>query len=231
MLDKVTTMEQKLNIHLDKDNSDVLLEGEYSLLVEERTRRSNEQTEYLKFVLIGIVGQFALFMFELLNTEQSVIASIEQSTIELALLIISAGVVALTTIIFLFWLDHALTIATIDKYFQKKEEQNEVFGWYAFRQKYSKATYFNFFGFVINLMEMKIALFKLSIFISFLTPPVIFVLIASFNTSLTEYKEIVTVINYSFFAVFTTALIFGLAAWTFSGKGIYEHKVKKIKKR
>lgn len=224
-------MDQKLNILLDKDNSDVLLEGEYSLLVEERTRRSNEQTEYIKFVLIGIVGQFALFMFELINAEKSVIASIEQSTIELALLIISAGVVALTTIIFLFWLDHALTIATIDKYFQKKEEQNAIFGWYNFRQSYSKATYFKFFGWSVNLMEMKIALFKLSIFISFLTPPAIFVLIASFNTSLTQYQEVVAFINYTFFAVFTTALIFGLAAWNFSGKGLYSYKEKRSKKR
>lgn len=211
----------KMNLKLDKDNGDVLLEGEYSLVVEERTRRSVEQTEYLKFVLMGIVGQFGIFMFQLVSSDNSIFEKLDKVTLEIAFLLISAAVVVLTTILFLFWLDHALTISAIDKFFKEKEEQNNILGWYTFRENYSKNTFFTFLWIKINLMSLKIQLFKFSIFLSFLIPPILFILIASLNTALDKYKEIIQIINISIFCFFTFILIFGLVTWTYSGKGIY----------
>ena len=211
----------KMNLKLDKDNGDVLLEGEYSLVVEERTRRSVEQTEYLKFVLIGIVGQFGILMFQFLNSDHSIFDKLDKLTLEIAFLLISATVVVFTTILFLFWLDHALTISAIDKFFKEKEKQNNILGWYTFREHYSKNTFFSILGIKINLMNLKIQLFKFSIFISFLIPPILFILIASLNTALDKYKEIIEIINISIFGIFTFILIFGLITWTYSGKGIY----------
>jgi len=212
------------NFNFDKDNADVLLEGEYSLLVEERTRRSQEQTEYLKFVLIGIVSQFSIFMFGLANDNNSIFDRIDAFTLELLLLIISGAVVILTTIIFLFWLDHALTISTIDNFFKEKENQNDILGWYSFRENYSKNTFFKFFGLKINLMSMKIQIFKFSIFTSFLIPPVLFIMIAFISTNLQKYQKIIELTNITTFSIFSLILIFGLIAWTYSGKGIYFKK-------
>jgi len=210
-----------MELKLDKDNGDVLLEGEYNLLTEERTRRSVEQTEYLKFVLIGIIGQFGLFLFQFIDSDNTIFEKLDPATLEIGLLIISAAVVALTSIIFLFWLDHALTISAIDKFFKYKESQNNIIGWYSFREAYSQETKFRFFWFRINLMNLKIQLFKFSIFISFLIPPILFVLMASLNTSLEKYQSIIQIINIVTFSIFTLILIFGLLVWTSSGKDIY----------
>lgn len=211
----------KMNLKLNKDNGDVLLDGEYSLMVEERTRRSVEQTKDLKFVLIGIIGQFGIFMSQLVSSDHLISNKLDKLTLEVAFLLISAAVVALTTILFLFWLDHALTISAIDKFFKEKEKQNNILGWYTFREDYSKNTFFTFLGIKINLMNLKIQLFKFSIFISFLIAPILFILIASFNTALDKYKEIIQIINISIFSIFTFILIFGLVIWTYSGKGVY----------
>jgi len=194
-----------MELKLDKDNGDVLLEGEYNLLAEERTRRSVEQ-----FV----------------DSDSSIFEKLDPATLEIGLLIISAAVVVLTSILFLFWLDHALTISAMDKFFKHKEKQNDIMGWYSFREVYSKETIIKFFGIRVNLMSLKIQLFKFSIFISFLIPPILFVLIASLNTSLEKYESIIQIINIGTFSIFTLILIFGLLVWTSSGKDIYFCKNK-----
>ena len=219
--------EKILNLNIDKDNGDTLLEGEYSLLVEERTRRSNEQTEYLKFVLMGIVGQFAIFAFELLNSDTSFIDKIDAASLELIMLVISGAVVVLTTILFLFWLDHALTISAIDHYFKAKEKQNNIYGWYSYREEYSSNTFFHLFGIKINLMNLKIQFFKFSVMLSFLIPPILFVIIAALNSSFEEYQELVRFLNYVTFGIFISVLILGILVWTNSGKGIYFKAKKK----
>ena len=221
---------KKLNIHFDKDNSDVLLEGEYILLAEERVRRSSEQTEFLKFVLIGIVGQFAIFIFGLINDDNNIFEKIDKETLDSVLLMVSAGVVVLTTLIFMFWLDHALTISVIDRFLKKKEQQNEILGWYTFRENYSKKTYFKFLGIEFNLMKFKIQVFQFSIFLSFLIPPILFIMIASINSILKENQNILEIINYATFLVFTLTLLFGLAIWSYSGNGIYFIEPKKEEK-
>jgi hypothetical protein len=210
-----------IEIKLDKDNKDILFEGEYSLLSEERTRRSNEQTEYLKFVLIGIIGQFGIFLLQFLTEENSIFDKINKVDLNIALLSVSAGVVVLTTILFLLWLDHALTISAIDKYFRKKEEQNDILGWYRFRENYSKSTFFRFIGLKINLMNLKIKIFRFAIFISFLISPALFVLISTVSSSLDEYKEVIKILIYSSFSIFAIILFLGLLVWSFSGRGIY----------
>ena len=223
-----TAKEDILKLKIDKDNSDALLDGEYNLLTEERTRRSSEQTEYMKFVIIGILSQFAIFIFELINSDDFEFSKIDNTTLSIALLALSGGVVILTTIIFLFWLDHALTIAVIDKFFLHKEKQNDILGWYSFREHYSKSNYFLFLGYQINLMEIKAQMFKFSIFSSFLIPPVLFLMIASISSNINEYIDTLEWINYIAFTLFTLILILGLMAWTSSGRGIYfKHKKKK----
>ncbi len=218
---------KELSLKLDKDNSDVLLEGEYSLLVEERTRRSTEQTQYLKFVLIGIISQFLVFVLQVINSDNFSFNKLDKTTLEIGLLLISAAVVILTTILFFLWLDHALTISAIDKFFKEKENQNKILGWYTFREKYSENTEFLLFGLKINLMYLKIQIFKFSIFVSFLIPPILFVISAFLSTKLEDYKELVQIINISIFTAFTLVLVFGLVIWTKSGKGIYFKEIKK----
>jgi hypothetical protein len=221
---------KSVKIQLDKDNSDVLLEGEYLLLTEERIRRSSEQTEYLKFVLIGIIGQFAIFVFGLLNDDNNIFNKIDKETLESVLLMVSAGVVVLTTLIFMFWLDHALTISVIDRFLKKKEQQNGILGWYTFRENYSKKTYFKFLGIKFNLMKFKIQLFQFSIFLSFLIPPILFIMIASISSILKENQTLLETLNYATFSIFTLTLLFGLAIWSYSGNGIYFIKPNKDEK-
>lgn len=222
--------EDVLKLQIDKDNSDALLDGEYSLLADERSRRSSEQTEYLKFVIIGIVSQFAIFIFELINSDGFEFEKLDSATLSVAMLALSGGVVVLTTLIFFFWLDHALTIAAIDKFFQHKEKQNNILGWYKFREHYSKNNFISLFGKQLNLMELKIQMFKTSIFASFLIPPVLFLMVASISLNVQKYKPILEWVNYGAFALFSLILIFGLMMWTASGRGIYfKHKKKKTK--
>lgn len=217
---------EQLHLNVDKNDTDVLLEGEYLGLVEDKIRRSNEQTEYMKFALIGIISQFAIFIFSLSNSDKLQILKLDKVSLNIALLILSAGVVVLTTILFLFWLDHALTISTIDKFFKQQEEKCNIIGWFKFREKYSKKTFINFLGFRINLMHIKIQIFRFSIFVSFLTSPFLFILISSFNLKLSTHKELFEIINYTTFSLFFIVLLLGLFLWTHSGKEIYFHNYK-----
>jgi hypothetical protein len=210
-----------LHLLLDKEDVDVLLEGEYALLTDERSRRSSEQTEYLKFVLIGIVTQFALVIFELINADTPLFEKFDAEMISLGLTMVSCGVVLLTTIIFFFWLDHALTISAIDHFFRKKEKVFGVRGWHAFRDHYSRNTHFCVGPVKVNLMEMKIQMFKLAIFASFLTPPLLFVVLASISMDVGEYSDTLAMVNYTLFGLFASFIVGGLAMWQFSARSLY----------
>ena len=214
-------VEQSVNVKIDKEDVDVLLEGEYTMLGEERLRRSNEQTQHLKFVLFGILVQFALITLELLNSDTAFIKNMDSRTLSSLLLMASCGVVIITTIIFFLWLDHAITISAIDNFFKNKEQNFEVQGWYFFRQKYSQQAHFSFFGIRLNLMEVKIQMFKMSIFSSFLLSPLLFILMSSLTVKIEQYNGYLSVVNYSLFGLFTFFILAGLALWQFSGKNLY----------
>lgn len=212
---------ENFKISIDNENKDILLEGEYALLSAERLRRSNEQTQYLKFVLMGIIGQFAILITEFTDLEKIFFEKISSNIINIGMLMISGSVVVLTTILFIFWLDHALTISVIDHFFKEKERKNGLIGWHTFREEYSKSTFIKFPFIQINLMNLKINLFKFSIFTSFLISPALFVLIALIHTGLEGYQDVMKLINIVVFMIFSMILVFGLFVWTYSGRGLY----------
>jgi hypothetical protein len=130
-------------------------------------------------------------------------------------------VVIATWIIFLFWLDHALTISVIDRFFKRKEEKLDIEGWHTFRENYSKGTFFKM-GFVrINVMRLKINLFNISVFVSFLAPPFLFIMLSFITEEFSGYRDFVLIANLALFILFTCLTVLGLAIWRFSGSQLY----------
>lgn len=215
-------MEEK-NLELKKENNNELLKNEYTLLALERQRRSNEQKEYLKYLLISITGQFGILIYNFLSSNNLVLKNIETfSSINLVLFVISCIIVIITTILFFFWLDHALTIAVIDQFFKEKEIKHNILGWYRFRENYSKTAFFYLFGIKIDLMKLKFILFTTSIVVSFLIPPTLFLILAFFiNVPIEKYKIFIEYFSIFIFSIFTLILIIGLIIWIYSSIGLY----------
>lgn len=212
------------------ENENELLKSEYNFLIMERQRRSNEQKEYLKYVLISIAGQFGILILNFFNSNQPFFKNLDKLTLNISLLVISCIIVIITTILFFLWLDHALTISAIDNFFKEKEKENGIFGWYKFRESYSKKTYFNIFNVKMNLMGFKIFIFSISIIISFLIPPLLFVVITLFmNISIKEYENIIIYTDAFIFILFTFLLLTGFRVWKIWEKVcIFLKKINKL---
>ena len=220
-MNKKYTDNNRKNIHVDRDDIDVFLESEYSLVLEERLRRSQEQTAYIKLVLIGIATQFAFILVEVVGSAPATLVNTDPETLKLVLLMLSCGIVIATSIIFLFWLDHALTISAIDRFFKSKEEYLGVEGWYLFREKYSQNTFFKIFKKKLNIMKIKINCFRFSVFVSFLSPPTLFIILSLITEDLNEHRQWVLSVNLGLFFLFTCIILLGLALWKTSGSRLY----------
>lgn len=214
--------------------TNLLLEGEFTLLNNERMRRSSEQAEILRFVRVGILTQVALVVFELMNLGEKISTIFNKKNtpefeemISLGLIIVGCGVVLLTMILFFFWLDHALTISAIDHFFREKEKSLNVSGWYSFREEFSKKMHLKIECLDINLMNIKYTLFKCSIWLSFILPPLLFMGL-SFISIFRASHHVPQWLTILFWVVLTGLFvgllgltIWGLIVWHMSSRKIY----------
>jgi len=174
-----------------------ILIKEQELLKDERHRRSNNQFQYIRINLINIgtmlISSF-IFKYDLFQ-------KIDKNFYIGFISILSL----LSLILFLMWIDDALTIAGIDKFFLYCEKKFGVDGWYNFRKRELNST---------NTFQFKAYIFNIAIFISFVFPP----LIAAF---LFVIVNINIYIIYTFF-VFIILVLFSLFYnWRKFSKDIY----------
>jgi hypothetical protein len=214
-------------INIDRSDIDLLFEGEYALLAQERHRRSSEQTSFIKIVLVGIAVQIGMILVEIINSNSTFLNDIEQEKIELFLYLINGLIVLISVTLFLFWLDHALTILMIDKYLKQKELDTNESGWFAFREAYSRNTKIKgFFGKKLELTRIKIFFFKTAILISFLTPSVVFFFMFIFSSYLESNLPFVKIVTLCLFMIIFLLLIYGIRTWINSTQNVYWTKEK-----
>jgi hypothetical protein len=214
-------------INIDRSDVDLLFEGEYSLLAQERHRRSSEQTDFIKIVLIGIAAQMGIMLLEIVNFNNLILSDINQEKIELFLYLVSGLVVLISVTLFLFWLDHALTILMIDKYLKQKETDVQEKGWFAFRETFSKNTKIKgLFGTELEVTRIKIFFFQLAVLISFLTPSMIFFFMVVFSSYLEENILFIKIGALVLFTVVFLLLLYGIRTWINTSKNIYWTKEK-----
>ncbi|MBE0497458.1 MAG: hypothetical protein IBX45_13660 [Campylobacterales bacterium] len=211
----------------NRSDIDLLFEGEYSLLAQERHRRSSEQTNFIKIVLIGIAAQVGIVLLEIINFNNLLLDSINQEKIELFLYLVSGLVVLVSVTLFLFWLDHALTILMIDKYLKQKELDVKKEGWFAFREAFSKNTKIKgLFGSELEVTRVKIFFFQIAVLISFLTPSVIFFFVITFSSYLEKNMHFIKIGAFFLFAVIFLLLLYGIRTWFNTSRNIYWTKEK-----
>jgi hypothetical protein len=209
-------------INIDRSDVDLLFEGEYSLLAQERHRRSSEQTDFIKIVLIGIAAQVGIMLLEIINFNNQIINNINQEKIELFLYLTSGLVVLISVTLFLFWLDHALTILMIDKYLKQKELEVKEEGWFAFRESFSKNTKIKgLFKTELEVTRIKIFFFQTAILASFLTPSIIFFLMIIFSSYLENNILFIKILSLTLFVVIFLVLLYGIRTWISTSKNIY----------
>lgn len=153
---------------------DIML-SELTMLREERLRRSRQQFEYVRLSLInvGVLSFFGIFSVATGGDELTRKLT-ENSTFIFALM----AVLTLASItLFLFWIDDALTIAGIDRFFKIKEEAVDLKGdifWYEYRDGLNKTRVF----------AVKKWIFNLAVVMSFVSPPFLFMVFSMLHTML-----------------------------------------------
>lgn len=148
--------------HRDQFKMDIeqeILLAEINLVTNERLRRSKQQFEYIRLNIlnVGIISIFGILKIV------DVDAGIASALLDNHKILISMMVVlsVISTTLFLFWVDDALTIAAIDRFLQQKEESVDKSGnlyWYEYREGINSTSIF----------QMKKWIFNIAVFMSFI---------------------------------------------------------------
>ncbi|MEM8981763.1 MAG: hypothetical protein AAGC71_01960 [Pseudomonadota bacterium] len=188
-------------------DKDILLH-ELEMLRQEKLRRSQQQFEYVRLSLIN-VGVLSFFgVFSVLAEDTAVFSRITENATFVFALMCVLTIISVT--LFLFWIDDALTIAGIDRFLLRKEEQVDVHGdayWFEYRSQLNKTTAF----------IVKKWLFNLAVLLSFVSPPFLFLIFAALHTALQIPQYIQVAGAVAFFLILVTPL----ALWRKFSRRLY----------
>lgn len=192
-------------LQIEKTEESLLEEYEYLMLVENVQRRSNSQISYVKQTLTGILAQIAILGYDkILQTHESKLIIPDQ-----ALLTASLGIAVITFILMLFWLDDAITIAGIERYFQKSEGQKNM--WYNFRSEHLNNG---------KDFKLKAKLYNIAVIGSFCLPSIlVFIYTVFLSESEVKTKVIVLVTS----SVLLASAILIIRTWRTQAGSIYTH--------
>ena len=176
----------------DKD----ILVHELDMLRQEKLRRSRQQFECVRLSLVN-VGVLSFFgVFSVLAKEEAFTRISENATFVFAIMCV---LTLISITLFLFWIDDALTIAGIDRYFLRKEEQVDTEGdmyWFEYRQQLNKTGAF----------IVKKWIFNLAVILSFVSPPFLFLIFTALHTALQIPQYVQIGAGFAFFLVLVTPL-------------------------
>ena len=158
-------------MELEKD----IMLGELAMLREERGRRSRQQFEYIRLSLLN-VGVLSFFgIFSVVMGEDDLAAKVAGNATFVFALMAVLTLVSIT--LFLFWVDDALTIAGIDRFFMTKEESVDTKGdiyWYEYRQGLN----------ITMVFKVKKWVFNIGVILAFISPPFLFLVFSALHTLL-----------------------------------------------
>lgn len=186
---------------------DILLK-QFDMLLEEKSRRSRQQFEYVRLSLVN-VGILSLFgVFSVISGNDEINLNIQSNSTFLFALMCVLTLLSIT--LFLLWIDDALSIGGIDRFMATKERQIDTKGdlyWYEYRKKLNGTRPFIFKKWVFNT----------AIVLSFISPPFLFAIFTVLHNVLSVPLWAQAVGGGAFFMV----LILPLLIWRKFTKRLY----------
>lgn len=184
--------------------------AQFSMIFQERLRRSSQQFQYVKLSLInvGLLSVVGAFSSGKITADQTPFVG-NASTFVIAFMLILSMI---SLVLFLLWIDDAILIGGIDNFLKHSEgkifEVDKGLSWFLYREELNKTKAF----------KVNKHFFNLAIVISFVSPP----FLISVFILLQEIDKIPMWVPVSGICIIIIFLVSLLAMWRKFTKNIYD---------